>query len=174
MTKDPSRTGLVLARLAVVIMIGLIALGAIWYGFSAEVSRRIGRDILDRAGGPMTFRFFLQPTMAALVAIHDGFKDARLGRSPYFWAVLHDPQEFRIRLREGLISTARIILLGLGMDVVYQHMVLKTFYPGEAVLMTLLLAVLPYLALRGPAARVAGRPAAHTPPQVPHKRRLGS
>lgn len=151
MTEAPTRTGLIQARLAVVLTIGLIVLGAIWYGFSAEVYQRVWRDIVARAGGPMTFRFFLQPTMAAVAAIHDGIKDARLGRSPYFWAALHDQREFGARLREGLISTARIILLGLGMDALYQHRVLKTFYPGEAVLMALLLATLPYLLLRGPA-----------------------
>ncbi len=35
----------------------------------------------------MTFRFILQPVMAAIAALHDGIKDARLGRSPYFWTV---------------------------------------------------------------------------------------
>jgi hypothetical protein len=103
----------------------------------------------------MTFRFFLQPTMAAVAAIHDGMRDARLGRLPYFRAVLHDRKDFVSRLREGMISTARIVLLGLGIDALYQHQVLKTFYPGEAVLMALLLAALPYLLLRAPVARIA-------------------
>ena len=39
----------------------------------------------------MAFRFILQPVMAAIFAIRDGMKDARAGRSPYFWTVLHDP-----------------------------------------------------------------------------------
>ena len=57
--------------------------------------------------------------------------------------------------REGLISTSRIVLLGLVMDMIYQYEVLRTFYPGEAVLMVLLLALIPYFVLRGPIARVA-------------------
>jgi hypothetical protein len=157
MAGSPSKTGILLARLVVVLTIGLIVLGAIWYGFSVEVYQRVWRDILERPGGPMTFRFFLQPTMAAVAAIHDGINDAHLGRSPYFWAALHDRKEFGTRLREGLLSTARIILLGLGMDVIYQHQVLGSFYPGEAVLVALLLAVIPYLLVRGPAARIARR-----------------
>ena len=52
------------------------------------------------------------------------------------------------RLREGLTSTARIVLLGLSMDVIYQHKVLHTFYPVEAVLMAILLAVVPYFVFR--------------------------
>ena len=31
----------------------------------------------------MSFRFILQPLMAAIAAFHDGAKDARLGREPY-------------------------------------------------------------------------------------------
>jgi len=144
-----------LARLAVALMIVLIVVGAVWYGFSTDVLLRAWQNLLDRPGGPMTFRFVLQPTMAAIAAVYDGVKDARTGRSPYLWTVLTNPAERGGRLHEGLISTSRIILLGLGMDVTYQFMVLKTFFPGEAVIVSLLLAFVPYLLLRGPAARIA-------------------
>jgi hypothetical protein len=93
--------------------------------------------------------------MAVLAALHDGVRDARLGRSPYFWTVLSDPAKRGGRLREGLISTARIILLGFGMDGLYQWIVLKTFYPGEMVIVAILLAFVPYLLLRGPICRAA-------------------
>jgi hypothetical protein len=53
--------------------------------------------------------------MATIAALYDGVKDAT-GRSPYLWAILTNPVERGGRLREGLISTARVILLGLCMD----------------------------------------------------------
>ncbi len=59
------------------------------------------------------------------------------------------------RPREGAISTARIILLGLVMDATYQFIELKSFYPIEAVIVALVLAFLPYVLLRGPIARAA-------------------
>ncbi len=105
----------------------------------------------------MTFRFILQPTMAAIAAFIDGIKDARLGSSPYFWTIVNHRQRRTRRLREGFISTARIILLGIGMDAIYQYKVLKTFYPDEAVLVALSLALVPYFIIRGPAARIARR-----------------
>jgi hypothetical protein len=116
----------------------------------------------------MTFRFILQPMMAAIAALHDGIRDAQTGRSPYFWTVLTNPAKRAGRLREGLISTARILLLGLGMDAIYQATVLKTFYPGEAAIIAILLAFIPYLLLRGPFARLARwwlarKPAGPTP-----------
>ena len=105
MTGTESTTQVLLARLAVGLAIAFIALGLLWYGFSAEVHHRIWRDIFDRPGGPMTFRFVLQPVMAAIAALHDGIKDAQTGRSPYFWTVLTNPAKRAGRLREGLIST---------------------------------------------------------------------
>ena len=155
MAETATKTQIVLAWLVVIIAAVLVVLGLVLYGFSAEVHNRIWRDIFDRPSGPMMFRFILQPVMAAVAALHDGLADARTGRSPYLWTIVTTPGERGGRLREGLLSTARVILLGLGMDAIYQFVVLKTFYPGEMVIVALLLAFVPYLILRGPFARLA-------------------
>jgi hypothetical protein len=141
----------------VVLAAVLIVLGFAWYGFSAEVHQRIWRDIAERPGGPMSFRFLLQPTMAFIAALHDGIQDARVHRTPYLRAILREPVERGDRLREGLFATSRLVLLGLGMDAIYQWRGLGTFYPGEALLITFLLAVVPYLVLRGPISVIARR-----------------
>lgn len=154
-TASPSYIARVLAWLAVGLTVAFILSGTFWYGLSSEVYQRIWHDIANRPGGPMTFRFVLQPTMATLAALHDGIQDARTGRAPYFWTVLSDSDERSGRLLEGLMSTSRIILLGFAMDAIYQWRVLDTFYPGEAVIITLALAVLPYFILRGPIERIA-------------------
>jgi hypothetical protein len=91
MTKTPSKTQILLARLVVVPMVALIVLGLAWNGFSHEDRVRLWQNIIDRPGGPMTFRFILQPAMATLAALFDGIKDARTGRSPYFWTILSNP-----------------------------------------------------------------------------------
>lgn len=150
-----SKTQIVLAWIVVVVVLALIVLGFVWYGLSAEVHHRKWNDIFGRAGGPMTFRFILQPTMAALAALHDGIDDARTGRPPYLWNLLTNPADRARSLRESVISTARIILLGIVMDGIYQYTVLKTFYPGEMALIALLLAFVPYVLLRGPFGDIA-------------------
>ncbi len=71
--------------------------------------------------------------------------------------MLYKPCERTERLREALNATARIILLGLVMDAIYQVIVLKRFYPAEAVIVAVLFAFVPYVIMRGPAARVARR-----------------
>ena len=41
------------------------------------------------------------------------------------------------------------------MDVIYQFLVLKTFYPNEALVIALLLAFVPYVIIRGLVLRIA-------------------
>src|SRR5262245_5339431 len=107
---------------------------------TGEVLNRMWQDFLARPDGPLSFRFILQPTMAAVLAVRDGIKDARTGRSPYFWTVLHNKEKRNARLEEGLAATARILLLGLAMDVIYQIWVLGKLYPTEAAIVAISLA----------------------------------
>ena len=157
MASEVPKSKLFVARLVVVLMVVFVVSGLAWYGFSGEVRARIWQNLLDRPSGPMTFRFYLQPIMATIAAYLDGVKDARAGRTPFFVTVLTDPAKRAGRLQEAVIATARIMLLGLIMDGIYQFIVLKTFHPAEAVIIALLLAFLPYVVLRGLIARVARR-----------------
>jgi hypothetical protein len=142
-------------RLVLGLIALLIAAGMLRYTVAPERLELIWRQLLEQPSGPMSFRFILQPSMAAIAAIHDGVKDARGGRAPYLWTIARNPRERVGRLREGLIATARIILFALAMDLIYQLLVFKTFYPNEAVIVALLLAFVPYLLVRGPVTRIA-------------------
>ena len=93
-----------LTWLAVALALALMVLGIAWYGFSVEVHQRFWQDIADRTHGPMTFRYYLQPAMAALAALPDGIKDARLGHKSFFWTALWDPSQPTGRLRQGMES----------------------------------------------------------------------
>ena len=157
MIRTPSKTQVVLARLVVALSVAFVIGGLVLYGVSGEVLMRIWHNLLDRPGGPMVFRFVLQPIMATVAALRDGIHDARTGRTPLLWTVLNDPANRRGRLNEALIATARIILLGLAMDTVYQVIEFDSFHPAEAVIIALLLAFLPYLVLRGLVTRIARR-----------------
>ena len=121
-------------------------------------------DVTDRVGGPMTFRIILQPTMAALLAFRAGLKDAQQGRPPYFWTILTDSSQRADLLREGWKSVARVFVLAIVMDVIYQLIVLRWIYPFELLLVAVLLAVVPYLLIRGPVNRIVRR--LRTKPQV--------
>jgi hypothetical protein len=143
-----------LAKAVIAVAVVLFITGVLWHGVSLKVVEQFWHDLIERPDGPMRFRFVLQPLMATIVAIRDGLKDARSGRSPYFATVVANPQERIGRLREGLDATARIIALGLVMDVIYQTIVFKTFYPDQALVVALVLAFVPYLIIRSVIARI--------------------
>src|SRR5262245_47504574 len=88
-------------------------------------------------------------------ALPDGIDDARHGHSSFFWTNRGDPTLRRGRLRQGAVSTARVLLLGISMDVVYQLRVFNQFYPAEALMMALLLALFPYFIFRWIIERIA-------------------
>jgi hypothetical protein len=146
-----------LTKVTVGLAILLMIAGVIWRGISVENVDRIWRSILARPSGPLAFRFILQPLMAAIIAIRDGLQDAKRGRSPFLWTILSNPQERRGRLSEGLNATARILLLGLVIDTIYQTIVFKAFYPYEALIIAVLLAFVPYLLIRGLVSRSVRR-----------------
>jgi hypothetical protein len=95
--------------------------------------------------------------MVTILAIRDGLKDAREGRPLYTWTLLTDPAHRASYLREGLKRVTRVIIFALVMDAIYQFIVLHRFYPGEALVIAFVVAVLPYLLIRGPVARLARR-----------------
>src|SRR5262245_17716663 len=117
--QETPRGAALMARLVLVIAVILTVLGVARYGLSPDVFERIWHDMVERPEGPMSFRFLLQPAMAAIAATRDGIRDARTGRLPYFRTVMGDPSRRLGRLQETLLATARIILLGLGMDAIY-------------------------------------------------------
>ena len=153
---DPERLGS-LARLVIALGVLLVVAGIAVHGITVGTLARIWHDLVERPDGPMAFRCVLQPVMAVIAAVHDGLKDARGGNRPFVETVLRDPAKRAARIREGLNATARILLLGLVMDGIYQALVLHRFYPSEAVIVALLLALLPYVILRGLVTRAARR-----------------
>jgi hypothetical protein len=157
MPDDEPRKLSLLARLVALSIVVLIVAGILWHGVTVATFERIWHQLIERADAPMRFRFVLQPLMAAVVALRDGLRDARTGRSPYFSTMVGSPRKRVERLEEGLNATARILLLGLVMDGIYQAIVLERFYPAEAVIVALLFAFVPYVVIRGLVTRIARR-----------------
>jgi len=120
-----------------------------------EIFTRLWNDLIGRIGGPMSFRLLLQPTMAMIFAIRDGLKDAREGRPAYFYSLFTDPENRRSRLREGFKAVSRVFTFAIVMDFIYQVIVLRWFYPLQALIVAIVLALLPYILLRGPVNRIA-------------------
>src|SRR5262245_54723729 len=118
---------------------------------------RMWSDLIGRLHGPFSFRFVLQPIMAALYAARDGLADAREGRPPYFWTLFTHPREGYELLCEGWKHVSRVILLGVVMDVLYQVIEFGSIRLVQLIVVVLALAFIPYLVLRGPMNRIGRR-----------------
>jgi len=112
-------------------------------------------NLVNRVGGPMTFRIILQPLMATLLALRAGLKDARENQPPYFWTLLTDPSQRLDLISHGWKAVGRVFILAIIMDVIYQLIVVRWVYPLETVVVAIMLAVVPYLLIRGPVNRLA-------------------
>ena len=107
-------------------------------------------DFIQRLDGPLHFRFFVQPLMAILLAIRDGTRDAREGRSAYLWTVLTDSTQRRYLIESGWKGISKVFILACLLDVIYEWIVWRSLTPLQMVLVAALLSVIPYALLRGP------------------------
>ncbi len=119
-----------------------------------DIWMRFMENLSHRVGGTMRFRFILQPTMALIFATIDGLKDAKSGKAPYFWSLFTEPQHRIERLKHGWKSVGKVFVLAIVLDVIFQIRELDSVFPGEALAIALLLAIVPYLLLRGPVCRL--------------------
>ena len=120
-----------------------------------ELLQRFVQGFASRLEGPFSFRMIVQPLMAVIFATLDGLKDAKWGKPAYFWALFGSAEHRRELLKSGWKSFGKIFILGIVLDVVYQLKVQQPLNVGGVILAALVLAVLPYMALRGPVNRLA-------------------
>jgi hypothetical protein len=118
---------------------------------------RLLDDLSGRLTGPLTPRWVIQPVMASLLALRDGLADARGHRSPFLRAIVSDPGSRHEAVSSGWSSIAKVFIMALLLDAAYQLLVLNWFYPVEAMLVALVLALVPYAVVRGPISRLLFR-----------------
>jgi hypothetical protein len=114
--------------------------------------------LVGRFEGPMSFRLIVQPLMAVAFGIHAGLGDARGNRTPYVKAMLEGSPEQRHRLeRDAWRDIGKVFILAIILDCIYQLKVFGWIYPVQAGLVAMILAVIPYVLVRGTLARLLER-----------------
>jgi hypothetical protein len=120
----------------------------------SEIVTRVLENMANRTTGPLHFRMILQPAMACIFATLDGLRDAKTGKPPYFWSLLSNPSHRVEMIRDGWKSVGKVFVFALALDAAYQFKVQHFVYPGELVIVAFILAILPYLFLRGVVTRL--------------------
>ena len=81
-----------------------------------EAFSRGWEDLVARWGGPISFRFFVQPAVAVLFAIRAGLKDARANLPPFLWAALSNSGSRRTRWNQIWTDVGTIFVVELILD----------------------------------------------------------
>lgn len=124
----------------------------------SEFFTRFGDMLIGREHGPLHFRFILQPLVAVVLAIRVGLRDAREGRPPYFfWAIFTDKARRPELLQLAWKDVGKVFCVALVLDLIYELIIWRRVYPTQAILVAMVLAIVPYLLVRGPATRIARR-----------------
>lgn len=123
----------------------------------ADLFQRFWDELIGRADGPLTLRLILQPLMAAIFAIRSGIRDGREGRPPYLATLVTNPDHRGTLLREGWKDVGKVFVIAMVLDVVYQVIAIHKIRPLQIVIVPVVLALVPYVLLRGPISRLAAR-----------------
>jgi hypothetical protein len=119
-----------------------------------DIVARAIHNLFDRVDGPMAIRLLIQPIMATIFALRDGLRDARQNHAPYAWSLFLEPEHRGHRLRDGWRSIRTVFFAALAVDVVYQLVQLRWVYLGEALIIAQIVALVPYVLIRGLANRI--------------------
>lgn len=122
-----------------------------------DVFARVWEQLTNRVTGPMMIRFVLQPCMAVILAVRAGLADARAGRPPYLATAWTDRAARAALLHSGWRDVGLVFGLACALDTIYQVVVLKSFHPLQALFVGCVLAIVPYVLVRGPMTRLARR-----------------
>ena len=104
---------------------------------------------MGRPTGPLFFRLILQPIVATFLAIRAARNDARHGRPAFFCAIMKEPKNRRRLILEAWKHIGALFLVGVGLDVLYQLIVFHGIRPVQSLIVATVLALFPYLAVRG-------------------------
>jgi hypothetical protein len=102
----------------------------------------------------MNLRLIMQPAMALIFAVQAGRRDAREGRPAFFWAALSNPTYRSELLHEGWKDIGKVFIVAIVLDSIYQLRVHRGVYVLELLITATVLAIVPYVLVRGPFSRI--------------------
>jgi hypothetical protein len=116
---------------------------------------RTFEQLIARADGPLHFRLVVMPTVVTILAIRAHVRDVKKGNPIFLGAFVTSPTERRRLLRSGLKDFGRVFIIACVLDTVYQLLALRSFHPGQMLIVAVVCAIVPYFLVRGPILRLA-------------------
>jgi hypothetical protein len=136
-----------------------------------DMFQQVWENLIGRVSGPMKFRLVLQPLVAIFFATRAGIRDARAGRPPFLWTAITDKSQRRELLRSAWADVGKVFIVACIIDAIYQIIELSRVSIIGMLFVAAVLALLPYIILRGPVSRLVKlfyHPQNKTPQGEPH------
>jgi uncharacterized membrane protein YhhN len=124
-------------------------------GGMEDILKRFWENLAGRLSGPLNFRLVIQPTVAGILAIRAGLRDAREGRPAFLWAAITNSAYRPELLRHGWRDVGKVFLIAAILDSIYQLIVHRGVFLLELVVVATVLAIVPYVLIRGPVSHIA-------------------
>jgi|SRR5689334_385197 len=122
-----------------------------------EFFSRAVDQLLGRAGGPLHIRLIFQPVVATILAIRAGLRDARTQQPAFLWALVSLRGHRHALMASAWKDIGKVFTLAFVLDTVYQLIELRWLYPVQGLIVACVLAIVPYVLVRGPVCRILKR-----------------
>jgi hypothetical protein len=120
-----------------------------------DILSRFWENLIGRSSGPMNVRLVIQPIVASVLAIRAGLKDAREGRPVFLWATITNHAQRPELLRQGAQDVGKVFVIAMVLDATYQLIEHRGVYLLELLVVATVLAIVPYVMIRGPVSRIS-------------------
>src|ERR1700751_227197 len=120
-------------------------------------TERFFQDIVARLSRPGRLRFVVQPTVAIMLGVRSGIKDAQAGFAPFLWALAFHGIYRRKLLRSAFASIRNLVAVAILLDLISQFLIFHEVRPGAALLVGPVLITLPYALARALTNRIVCR-----------------
>jgi hypothetical protein len=112
-------------------------------------------ELVARKTGPLHIRLILDPLVAVFLAIRKGWRDANEGKPPFLLALVQQPGKRQFLFWEAASDIGKMFLIAGILDIVYQLIVFHAIHLGQSLIVATVLAILPYIVVRGLANRIS-------------------
>jgi hypothetical protein len=113
----------------------------------------MGEYLHRMMGGPGSMRFYIQPSIALLLGLRDGARDARLKQHPFLFALATHKGERGDLLKQAIAAIVVPLCIATAASLVIQYLVVAKMHLLYALLYAFIFVALPYGITRGLANR---------------------
>lgn len=116
---------------------------------------RVLQQLMGRIDGPLHLRLIVQSLVATVLAVRAAHRDATLQNPPFLWALIMRKHERRALFLSAWKDIGKLFTMAFVIDTGYQVFFLHFFYPLQGLMVASILALVPYVLIRGPLARLS-------------------